>query len=132
MDKIYASSHHFKLRWIGAPLLCSGLLLLLQMLHFIRLGHPSWLLLLAAISSALALTSFGINHDTGVALAVEAEQEGASFEEHRLLEQELAEDMGYNSERTLELKPHRALSHLIPFVTCVIQLYLWRFIVSVF
>ena len=128
MNNLQSAARHFYLRWIGVVFLFSGILLLGFTAWSISRGAPFWMLLLSIAACGLSLGSFGINHDTGIAYAFAAHQEGLSFERYQLVEQELNEDLAHNRAETMGLKPHQILSYVIPLLTIFLHLYLWSWI----
>jgi hypothetical protein len=131
MNNLQSAARHLYLRWTGVLFLFSGALLLGLALRSISLGAPFWIFLLAIASCGLSLGSFGINHDTGIAYAFAAHQEGVSFDNHQLVELELKEDLAHNRAETMGLKPHQILSYVIPLLTVFLHLYLWSWIKTI-
>ena len=125
MSSIQLAVRHLYFRWIGAFLLVSGVLLFLR--HAFVTFEPSNLVKQIFIlgSCMLAFASFGINHDTAVAYALRAREEGVALSEHPILEMELKEDLARDSAGTMSLKPHPVLSYVIPGVALLLQGYLW-------
>ncbi len=131
MLKTVRSAHiHFNLRWLGAILLVSGIVLLLNFVSQLFTGGSVLTAIFSFVSCGLSLGSFGINHDTAIAYAVQAKNEGISLSEHPVLETELNEDLNRDRSQTLSLKPHSILSYLIPFITLLLHGYLWSLVLQ--
>lgn len=60
---------HARVRWVGAPLLASGVALLGYALFAVMTGGSMLTVGLGMFGCGLALASFGANHDTAMALA---------------------------------------------------------------
>lgn len=70
VNDIQVAVRHARLRWIGAPLLLTGLLLVLLTVLQMVSGGPGWMVMLGLFGLGTALASFGANHDTAMAHAV--------------------------------------------------------------
>ena len=126
MVKTVRAAHlHFNLRWLGCFLLISGVLLLSYFLVQVFGTGALLHLILSFVSCGLSLGSFGINHDTAVAYALRARDEGVLLTEHPVLQRELTEDLERDKIETMSLKPHSILSYVIPCIALALQGYLW-------
>ena len=126
MLKTVREAHiHFNLRWLGAVLLISGIILLFNFVSQLFSGGSILTAVFSFVSCGLSLGSFGINHDTAIAYAVQAQNEGVALSEHPVLETELKEDLNNDRAQTLSLKPHSILSYVIPLITLLLHGYLW-------
>ena len=112
-----------RFRWLGAPLLISGLLLFLSVLTSLPQTHDYFLVLLGFGCSALGLTTFGVSHDTAVAFMV------ASYPNTKDLDvkaqKELDEDLEWDQARTLKLTPNPKTAIFVPFLAIALQSYVF-------
>ena len=125
MSSFQAAVRHLYFRWFGAVLLVSGLFLFLKYAFAIFDIEIFIKQLLSLVTCVFALATFGVNHDTAIAYALKAHNEGESLSTHPALEQELKEDLDRDRAETMSLKPHSILSYLIPCIALVLQGYLW-------
>ena len=125
MSSIQSARRHLYFRWIGAPLLVSGVFLFLRhaFVVFDLLNLAKQLVILG--SCILSLASFGINHDTAIAYALRARGEGVLLSNHPVLEQELKEDLDRDKAETMSLNAYPFLSYALPFFTLALQGYMW-------
>ena len=68
-DEMAIAVRHARIRWVGAPLLASGLGLLGYAIFAVMTGGSLLTVGLGMFGCGLALASFGANHDTAMALA---------------------------------------------------------------
>lgn len=127
MNDLQRATLHARLRWVGAPLLLTGLLLFLAALTQ-AIGPAPWTLVPhALLGSGLALASFGANHDTALALAQRMVEAG-----HRPpapLDEELAAAVAADRAGTLALRPAPTVGLVIPVLALLVQLGLgWRLV----
>ncbi|MFT4976962.1 MAG: hypothetical protein ACI8S6_002867 [Myxococcota bacterium] len=119
---------HARLRWAGAPLLFSGVLLLGWAVVTLLQGGHVGLVLLGMFGTGLGLASFGANHDTALALALTAREQGG--EEAGLtdtLTAELVEELEVDRAEVLSLRPSPRIAMVIPMVALTVQcIVLWR------
>ncbi len=125
-----AASRHASIRWVGAPLLLTGLFGLLQAILALP-GHGTWLDFgMGMFGTGLALASFGANNDTALALALQAHEAargGAPSPLSPALAEELAQELDANATAVSELKPAPTVALVIPFVCLAVQAGLaWR------
>lgn len=115
---------HARLRWIGAPLLITGMMLLIWAFLGFASGGSGWSVMLGCFGLGTALASFGANHDTAIAHAVRVRGEAGLPEELRAeVEKELSRDRA----DTLSLRPSAAAGMVVPVVCVAVQTYLaWR------
>lgn len=121
-NTIAAARRHATLRWIGAPLLITGLFGLLNALLGLAGGGPGVNVMLGLFSTGLALASFGANNDTALALLVQARDAGGadSALPPSLLE-ELNEELGRDRKAVLELKAAPTVAMVLPLVAILAQ-----------
>ena len=66
--RLAQAQRHRWMRWLGAPLLCSGVVVVfLSAISTTSGDGPIWVLM-GLIGCALSLTTFGVNHDLAIAL----------------------------------------------------------------
>ena len=110
---------HAKLRWIGAPLLLTGVGLLGKAVYDAFFLGPLWLVAVAALGAGLALASFGANHDTAMGLAYQGREAGLPLD----LKDELDAELERDREGVLALRPTPAIAKCIPVVAVCIQVF---------
>ena len=121
--------HHKKIRfflrfrWLGAPLLISGLLLFFSVVSSLPQTHDYFLVLLGFGCSALGLTTFGISHDTAVAFMVVHYPNTKNL--GGTAKRELEEDLAWDQARTLKLTPNPKTAIFVPFLALVLQSYVF-------
>ena len=118
---------HAMWRWSGAPLLLSGILLLLAALAGVIQGGSGFTAMLGMFGCGLSLASFGANHEAAVASALRARQQGADLPERiaRDLDEELARDRA----GTMGLRASPRIALVLPFVAVMVQSgVVWRLI----
>lgn len=116
---------HARIRWVGAPLLLTGLAGLLGALLHYGHGASGWNIPLGLFGSGMALASFGANSDTALVFAWRASQA------HQALPGPLAEELAQELQRDraalLELKPAPTVGLVLPVIAvCVQALLAWR------
>lgn len=127
---VAAARRHATLRWIGAPLLVTGLLgLVTSLLGFVG-GGPGLNVMLGLFSTGMALASFGSNNDTALALALQARDAVRAGEGEPLpqpLLDELNAELARDRKAVLELKASPTAATVLPFVAVLVQSGLaWR------
>ena len=110
---------HARLRWLGAPLLLSGVGLLGVAVYESFIGGSLLTAGLGAFGSGLALASFGANHDTAMALSFQARDEALP----RSLKDELAEEMEKDRNGLIGLRPAPKIATTIPVVALAVQVW---------
>lgn len=121
-----AAARHAALRWIGAPLLITGLCLLFWALLGLAGGGP-WLDVgLGLCGTALSLASFGVNNDTALSLALQAQESrhGDSSPLGPRLADELAAELARDRAAVGELRAAPILSLIMPLVAAGVQVLL--------
>ena len=112
-----------RFRWIGAPMLVSGVLLFLSVLSSLPQTHDYFLVLLGFGCSALGLTTFGVSHDTAMAFMVEHHPNTQNFDP--VAQRELHEDLNWDQARTLKLTPNPKTAIFVPFLALLLQSYVF-------
>ena len=126
MTTIQKAAFHFRYRWIGFPLLLIGGCLFLFSLSSYRETHDWFVCLLGFGCTMLGLTSFGVNHDTGVAFALLAEKE-TDAPLSSTMRLELDEDLSWDRSATLAIQPTPKTALLLPWFVIALQFYVfWR------
>ncbi len=110
---------HARLRWLGAPLLLTGVGLLGRAIYDAFFMGPVWLAAVAALGTGLALASFGANHDTAMGLAYRSRESGLPIE----LKEELGHELDRDRDGILGLQPTPVAGKVIPVVAIAIQAY---------
>lgn len=123
IDEAAAAAQHARLRWVGAPLLVSGAVILFVALTDSLRGGSGGAVLAAVGGTLSGLASFGVNHDTAMAFAMRAPAER--------LTAPLAEEVAGERERLRKgapaLRPNRAAGLLVPLISIGLQGFLtWR------
>ena len=110
---------HAKLRWVGAPLLLSGVGLLGKAVYDAFFLGPIWLAAVAALGAGLSLASFGANHDTAMGLAYQGREAGLPLD----LRDELDAELERDRDGVLALRPTPTIAKVIPVVAVCIQVF---------
>lgn len=112
-----------RLRWLGAPLLFSGIALFLSIITTVAQTQDYFLILLGFGSMALGLTTFGVNHDTAMALVANHHPNTSRFEAS--LQKEFEEDLRWDTAKTLSLKAHTKTALFVPILAVLLQGYVF-------
>ena len=111
-------------RWIGVPILCTGVLLFISVLTmFPQTNSDYFLVLLGFGCMALGLTSFGVSHDTAMAIVAEHYPKTARF--NSALQREFSEDIKWDKAKTLSLSAHTKTAVVIPLLALLVQGYVF-------
>ena len=116
------SAFHIRYRWVGLPLFFFGLVLLGMALLSVP-QHGFLKVLLSMAGTGLGLASFGVNHDTGVAYAVQVQSMSRTDLLSDSAREELEEDMRIARAETLSLRPARMAGIIVPWVSLSLQTY---------
>ena len=108
---------HARLRWVGAPLLLTGVALLGTAIYQSLLGGSVWTAALGAFGTGLGLASFGANHDAAIAYAFQGRESALP----RALKEELAEELDADRNNVLSLRPAPKVAMTIPWVAVAVQ-----------
>lgn len=121
MDSAVAGAvFHARLRWVGAPLLLTGVGLLGKAVYDSFFLGPLWLAAVAALGTGLALASFGANHDTAMGLAYRGREAGLPLD----LKDELDAELEKDRDGVLALTPTPTIAKVIPVIAVCIQIFL--------
>ena len=112
---------HARLRWVGAPLLLTGVGLLGKAVYDAFFLGPLWLAAVAALGTGLALASFGANHDTAMGLAYQAREAGLPLD----LKDELDAEIERDRDGVLALRPTPTIAKVIPLIATGIQIFVF-------
>ena len=122
-----AAMRHASLRWVGPPLLVTGLSMVVWALAGVFAGG-SWMTLgLTLFGTGLGLGSFGANNDTALSFAARvAEATGGRGERTGLLsdklESELADELERDKPGIMGLHPTPRVALGLPVVAVLVQL----------
>jgi hypothetical protein len=111
------AARHARLRWIGAPLLVTGIGLAGWAIYLSLGGGSWWNVGLGMLGAGLSLATFGANHDTAMALAFRARDEGLAEKLRAELETELARDR----DEIIDLKASPKVGMVMPVVALALQ-----------
>jgi hypothetical protein len=116
------SAFHIRYRWVGLPLFFFGLLLLgIALISFPQ--HGIFKVMLCLAGTGMALASFGVNHDTGVAYAVQLQSISRLDLLSPSAKLELEEDMRLDRSQTMALRPTRIAGLIVPWLSLSLQAY---------
>ncbi len=118
-SEVLLASRHARLRWIGAPLLVTGLGLAGWALYSTMAGGSWWNVGIGMLGAGLALATFGANHDTAMALAFRARDEDLG----EPLRGELEEELERDRDEVIGLKPSPRVALVMPVVALSIQVW---------
>lgn len=111
------AARHARLRWIGAPMLVTGLGLAGWAIYA-TIGGGGWLNVgMGMLGAGLSLATFGANHDTAMAMAYQARDSGLS----ESLRDELEEELERDRDEVLDLRPAPRVGMVMPIIALGIQ-----------
>ncbi len=116
------AERHASLRWAGAPLLLTGVLLLVWTVGSIFRGGPVGLIMLGFFGTGMGLASFGANHDAAIAFALKARSAGGALSAS--LTAELDEELERDRAGTMGIKPAPNVAMALPFFAMAVQAFL--------
>ena len=120
---VQRAQFHAKLRWVGVPLLLSGLSLLGFAVFRALVGGSGWTVAFSVFGAALSLASFGANHDATMAYAFEGRGDGLPPN----LREELDEELERDRNGVVSARPTPKLGMAIPVVALCVQAWVaWR------
>jgi hypothetical protein len=118
-ENVTFAVRHARLRWLGAPLLITGVGLLFYALYSTFVGGSGLTAAMAAFGTGLALATFGANHDTAMAYCFSAREQSLP----RALKDELAEELDRDREGLVSTRPSPKIGLVMPFVAISVQLW---------
>lgn len=110
---------HAAWRWSGAPLLISGVLLLLAAVVGALNGQSGFTVMLGLFGCGLSLASFGANHEAAVAHALRVRNAGGSLPER--LAADLDEELERDRSGTLGIRPSPRVALMLPLAAALVQ-----------
>ena len=120
------ASFHARLRWVGAPLLLSGFVVLMWALSLIGRGGSLVTVMFGLFGCGMSLASFGANHDTAMALAIRS-RVGGEDDLPLALAKEVAEEMEVDRAAMMSLRPSPRIAMVLPLVALMVQSFVfWR------
>ena len=123
-DDIRVAIRHARLRWIGAPLLVTGALLLVLAFLQMVAGGSGWVVMLGCFGFGTALASFGANHDTALAHAVRVRTDTKLPVS---LRDELDAELARDRNEVMGLRPSVIAGMVVPAICVAAQSYVaWR------
>ena len=118
-DETALAVRHARIRWIGAPLLASGVGLLGYAIFAVMTGGSLLTVGLGMFGCGLALASFGANHDT--AMAVAFEHRDAGLPPHLL--DELNDELERDRDGIVHGQPMPKVAMVMPLIAIAIQAF---------
>ena len=120
------ASFHARLRWVGAPLLLSGVVMFVWALSLAGRGGSLLTVMFGLFGCGMALASFGANHDTAMALAIRSRVGGEDTLSDSLA-REVAEEMEVDRAATMSLRDSPRIAMVLPLVALGVQSFVfWR------
>ena len=120
------ASFHARLRWVGAPLLLSGFVMLMWAIMLAGRGGSLLTTMFGLFGCGMALASFGANHDTAMALAIRS-RVGGDDALSAPLAKEVAEELEVDRTGTMALRPSPRIAMAMPAVALLVQSFVfWR------
>ena len=110
---------HARLRWTGAPLLLSGVVLLGYAIFGSLTGGSGWNVAFSVFGTCLGLASFGANHDAAMAFAFSGRDDGLPH----ALNEELQEELERDREGVIEISPAPKIGFFMPFIAVGVQVW---------
>ncbi len=121
------ASFHARLRWVGAPLLLSGFVMLMWALSLAGRGGSMFTVMFGLFGCGMALASFGANHDTALALAIRSRSGAGGGKLSQKLAREVAEELEVDRSGTMALRASPRVAMFLPLVALLVQSFVfWR------
>ena len=122
-EDVQRALFHARLRWVGAPLLCTAVCLLGYAIYQSLVGGSGWTVAFSVFATAISLASFGANQDATMAYAFAGR--GAGLPVH--LRDELEEELERDRDGVVSARPTPKLGVAIPVVAILVQVWVaWR------
>ena len=122
MSLVQRANRHIRIRWAGAPLFATGLVLFLFAFQQAMKGGEWFFVLLGMACTLMGLTCFGLNHDTAISLALEARQLDETVEFSDELDRELKEELARDTAGAFALQGNPRLAFFLPVVVILLQI----------
>ena len=119
---VLQAEKHIKIRWIGVPFFITGIVLFLIAIQEYRYTGVFFPILLGMASTLMGLTCFGVNHDTAICLAMEAQREDDTLQFSEQLQRELDEELQRERSKTLALQSSPKIAFVLPIVVALVQI----------
>ena len=127
-DDVARANRHARLRWVGAPLLLSGVSLIAYAVYGWLTGGSGWTVAASFFGTGLALASFGANHDAAMGYALLAQDAGLPPTLQDELEAELVRDRA----GVMKVRPAPTIGMVMPVVAIGVQTFvLWRLLAGI-
>ena len=107
----------------GFPLLISGVVIFLFALSTFPQTGDWFGCLLGVGCMLIALTSFGVNHDTAVAYCLLLEKDPSGIVLNHTMRHEMEEDLSWDRAGTLALKANPKTAVVAPWLAIALQMY---------
>ncbi len=122
-EDVVRAIRHARLRWVGAPLLLSGVSLIGYAVYGWLTGGSGWTTGAACFGTGLALASFGANHDAAMGYALLAQDAGLP----QSLQDELEAELVRDRPGVMNVRPAPTVGMIMPFLAVGVQVFvLWR------
>lgn len=120
---VQRANFHARLRWVGAPLMLSALVLFCYAAFRFMIGGSGWTVAFAVFGTALSLASFGANHDATMAYAFAGRGDGLPANIRDELEEELERDR----DGVLGVVATPKIGMVMPALALLVQVWVaWR------
>ena len=114
---------HARLRWIGAPLLMSAVVMLGYAIYRSMVGGSGWTVAFSIFAFAVSLASFGANHDATMSYAFSGRGDGLPTN----LRDELEEELERDRDGVVGARPAPKIGIVMPMVAVLAQVWVaWR------
>ena len=112
---------HARLRWVGPPLLLSGLTMVGLCIASFLQGGSGYPFFIGLLGMGLGLGSFGANHETAMALALEYTTNDSETPLPKGIADELKEELERDSDATQNLRPFPKTAMILPLIALGVQ-----------
>ena len=127
-EDVARAIRHARIRWVGAPLLLSGVALIGYAVYGWLTGGSGWTVAAACFGTGLALASFGANHDAAMGYALLAQD----AELPPSLQDELEAELVRDRPGVMKMRPAPTVGMIMPVGAVGVQLFvLWRLLAGI-